>query len=49
VARRLPCSLDAARRVGGAKAPDEMIAGVAIERGLRVLTTDADFAPPAIC
>jgi predicted nucleic acid-binding protein len=34
----------AARRVGGAKAPDVMIAGVALEHGLRVLTTDADFA-----
>ncbi|HET7786238.1 MAG TPA: PIN domain-containing protein [Myxococcales bacterium] len=34
----------AARRVGGAKAPDVMIAGVAIEHGLRVLTADAGFA-----
>ncbi len=34
----------AARRVGGAKAPDVMIAGVALEHGLRVLTADADFA-----
>jgi predicted nucleic acid-binding protein len=34
----------AARRVGGAKAPDVMIAGVAIEHGLRVLTSDVDFA-----
>lgn len=34
----------AARGVGGAKAPDVMIAGVAIEHGLRVLTADADFA-----
>ena len=34
----------AARRVGGAKAPDVMIAGVAPEHGLRVLTADADFA-----
>jgi predicted nucleic acid-binding protein len=34
----------AARRVGGAKAPDVMIAGVAIEHGLRVLTADNDFA-----
>jgi predicted nucleic acid-binding protein len=34
----------AARRVGGAKAPDVMIAGVALEYGLRVLTADADFA-----
>lgn len=33
-----------ARRVGGAKAPDVMIAGVALEHGLRVLTADADFA-----
>ena len=33
-----------AQRVGGAKAPDVMIAGVAIEHGFRVLTTDADFA-----
>jgi predicted nucleic acid-binding protein len=34
----------AAQRVGGAKAPDVMIAGVALEHGLRVLTADADFA-----
>jgi predicted nucleic acid-binding protein len=34
----------AARRVGGAKAPDVMIAGVALDGGLRVLTADADFA-----
>lgn len=34
----------AARAVGGAKAPDVMIAGVALEHGLRVLTADADFA-----
>jgi predicted nucleic acid-binding protein len=34
----------AARRAGGAKAPDVMIAGVALEHGLRVLTADADFA-----
>jgi predicted nucleic acid-binding protein len=34
----------AARRVGGAKAPGVMIAGVALEHGLRVLTADADFA-----
>lgn len=34
----------AARRVGGAKAPDVMIAGVAIAHGLRVLTSDNDFA-----
>ena len=33
----------AARRVGGAKAPDVMIAGVALEHGLRVLTADAHF------
>jgi hypothetical protein len=29
---------------GGAKAPDVMIAGVALEHRLRVLTADADFA-----
>ncbi len=34
----------AARRVGGAKAPDVMIAGVALEHGSRVLTADADLA-----
>ncbi len=34
----------AARRAGGAKAPDVMVAGVAIEHELRVLTVDADFA-----
>lgn len=34
----------AARRAGGAKAPDVMIAGVALEHGMRVLTADADFA-----
>ena len=34
----------AARRVAGAKAPDVMIAGVALEHGLRVLTADSDFA-----
>ncbi len=34
----------AAARRGGAKAPDVMIAGVALEHGLRVLTADADFA-----
>jgi predicted nucleic acid-binding protein len=33
-----------ARRAGGAKAPDVMIAGVAVEHGLRVLTADADLA-----
>lgn len=36
--------ITAARRVGGAKALDVMIAGVALEHGLRVLTADADFA-----
>lgn len=34
----------AARRVGGANAPDVMIAGVALANGLRVLTADSDFA-----
>lgn len=34
----------AARRAGGAKAPDVMMAGVALEHQLRVLTVDADFA-----
>jgi predicted nucleic acid-binding protein len=33
----------AARRAGGAKAPDVMIAGVALEHRLRVLTMDTDF------
>ena len=36
--------IDLARRVGGAKAPDVMIAGAAAVRGLDVLTADADFA-----
>jgi predicted nucleic acid-binding protein len=34
----------AARRAGGASAPDILIAGTAIEHGLKVLTCDADFA-----
>ena len=36
--------VQAARRAGGAKAPDVMIAGVALEHGLRVLSADSDFA-----
>jgi predicted nucleic acid-binding protein len=41
--RAAMAGIAAARRVGGAKAPDVMIAGVALEHGLRVLTADADF------
>lgn len=34
---------EAAARVGNVKAPDALIAGVALEHGLPVVTADADF------
>lgn len=36
--------IDAAREAGGGTAPDILIAGTALEHGLRVLTFDADLA-----